>query len=136
MYDYGAKDDLIASIAYWFSQGNEVLPIMGFKNGMEKVVLVGWCFYKNEAERYFVDEEIHEELRHYLDGIAEFVDLGLWETQVECLLYHGLAIVANRKVQECAQEFGWMEAFMAAYRGQYNSHQEWAHDPFGQESEH
>lgn len=91
-------------------------------------LFIGFCVMDSE-NALFYDYEIPNEVEKYISTIGEFIDIKYWKTIIECLLYHGVAIIADEKVQLCAQEFGWVEAYMAAHRGNYNNYQELASEP-------
>ena len=105
-----------------------IYPVYGYKNSMEVPMLIGFCV-KGKEKALFFDYFLPQHLKTYIMTINEFVDISLWSSLTECLLYHGLAIVADDKVQVCADEFGWYEAYMASHRGNYENYQELASDP-------
>lgn len=106
-----------------------IYPVFAFKPSWgNSPVLIGFCF-KGLGRVLFFDYEIPENILNFVSTLNEFVDVDFWDTTTECLLYHGVAIVADEKVQMCAREFGWFEAYMAAHRGQFKSFQEWAREP-------
>lgn len=105
-----------------------IFPVYGYKSGMDEPHLIGFCA-KDEDNTLFLDYHLPSLLMNHVLTIGEFVDISLWESITECLLYHGLAIVANNEVQICAQEFGIYEAYMASHRGNYENYQELASNP-------
>jgi hypothetical protein len=109
-------------------KNHSILPVFVFNNFLEEPQFIGFCVM-NENLVLFVDYEISKEVKTYVETLNEFIDTTFWNTHTECLLYHGVAIVADAKVQECAQEFGWYEAYMASYRGNYENYQELATEP-------
>ena len=108
-------------------KGN-ILPVYAYKKGMDEPRIIGFCAHNKEKSLFF-DYSLPSILTNHILTIGEFVDITLWETVSECLLYHGIAIVADEKVQICAEEFGWYEAYMASHRGNYENYQELASNP-------
>jgi len=105
-----------------------IYPVYAYKAGMDEPNLIGFCA-KDGENLLFFDYQLPSMLMNHVLTIGEFVDISLWESVAECLLYHGLAIIADEKVQICAQEFGIYEAYMASHRGNYENYQELASDP-------
>jgi hypothetical protein len=105
-----------------------IYPIYAYKQEMDVPILIGFCG-KGETKSWFFDYQLNEVLKSYVLTIGEFIDISLWNTISECLLYHGMAIIADEKVQVCAEEFGWLEAYLASHRGNYENYQELAADP-------
>jgi len=122
--------DLLLSLAKSEGIGTKgkTYPIFGYRTTMEEPAPIGWC-RKNERGVVFLDADLPEPLLKYIKTLNEFVDVGFWKSKVECLLYHGVAVVADERIESCAREFGWYEAYMAAHRGQYDAHQDWAREP-------
>ncbi len=121
------KEFIISVMKIKKMTGN-ILPIYAYKKGMDEPSLIGFCA-KSKEKSLFFDYSLPLELTNHVLAIGEFIDITLWETVAECLLYHGIAIVADEKVQICAEEFGWYEAYMASHRGNYENHQELASNP-------
>jgi hypothetical protein len=105
-----------------------IYPIYAYKQGMDVPILIGFCG-KGKTKSWFFDYQLNDLLKSYVLTIGEFVDIASWNTLSECLLYHGMAIIADEKVQVCAKEFGWLEAYLASHRGNYENYQELALDP-------
>jgi hypothetical protein len=105
-----------------------IYPIVAYQRGMDVPSIIGFCV-KNDRKHLFVDYELPSVLRFYYDTLKEFIDTTIWKTKAECFLYHGVAIVADEKVQDCSNEFGLLEAYMASYRGNYANYQELATEP-------
>lgn len=122
------KQFLISSAELKGIKNPIIMPVFVFNSFLKEPQFIGFCVL-NEYEVFFVDYEISNEVKKYVDTLNEFIDTSFWNTHTECLLYHGVAIVADAKVQECAQEFGWYEAYMASYRGNYENYQELATEP-------
>ena len=121
------KEFIISVMKIKKMTGN-ILPIYAYKKGMDEPSLIGFCA-KSKEKSLFFDYFLPLELTNHVLAIGEFIDITLWETVAECLLYHGIAIVADERVQICAEEFGWYEAYMASHRGNYENHQELASNP-------
>ena len=65
----------------------------------------------------------------FIDYVYEFEEPDTWETDCEVLLYHNRAAVIDEVLEEEVDEFGITEVLLAALRGQYDGHSDWATHP-------
>lgn len=107
---------------------DKIYPVYASCGGVKEPLFIGFCILDGDKSLFY-DYETPDLIKKYVLTLAEFIDIKYWDSIIECLLYHGVAIVADEVVQICAQEFGWHEAYMASHRGNYNNYQELASEP-------
>jgi len=106
-------------------------------------LLVGFVFVPNppmlittefgdvtdEVMPIFFDHDNVMMFNEFIDYVYQFEEPETWETDCELLLYHNRAAVFDEFLQGEVKDFGITEVLLAAIRGQYNGHSEWAKHP-------